>query len=122
MIGSPVVLSPDILVAMNKASLDKYLPLLGKKGLLLFDSSLTRLNGARNGILSIGIPATKIASSLGNTKSANVVMLGALVGATGILRKSSIIALLDKPSKSSAKEFNMGSFLEGMRYIENKKS
>jgi len=125
MIGSPVVLSPDILVAMNKASLDKFLPRVRKKGLVFFDSSLSRLNGIKSDILSIGIPATKIASSLDGTKSANMVMLGALIAETGILKKSSITALFDKHSKSSGKEgpkINAASFLEGISYIENKKS
>src|SRR4030066_1544991 len=40
MIGSPVILNPDILIAMNSASLERFQPQLKKRGLLLFDSSL----------------------------------------------------------------------------------
>jgi hypothetical protein len=46
MIGSPVVLTPDILIAMNLASIERFSHQL-KKGLLFFDSSL--ISGAPSG-------------------------------------------------------------------------
>ncbi len=122
MIGSPVVLHPDILVAMNRASLAKFQPRLKQGGLLLYDCSLVQRPDFRNDIQTVAVPATKIASAIGNTKSANMVMLGALVARTGIMKKSSIVKIFENPSGSlgnTGSKINTNSILEGIKYIEN---
>jgi 2-oxoglutarate ferredoxin oxidoreductase subunit gamma len=122
MIGSPVVLHPDILVAMNGASAEKFQPRLKQEGLMLYDSSLIRKFEFRGDIVAVSVPATKIASSMGNTKSANMVMLGALVARTGIMKKSSIMKIFENPSGSlgnTGSKINTNSILEGIKYIEN---
>jgi len=125
MIGSPVVLTPDILIVMNRASLERFQPELKKKGLLLFDSSLINGIAFRDNITPVGIPATKLADSLGNTKVANMVMLGGLIAATAILKKTTLDKLFSSSSASAhnkAAEINKNSILEGIKYLENKKS
>ena len=125
MIGSPVVLSADILVIMNKASLDKFQQRLTRSGLLLYDSSLIRDPVIRKGAAAIAVPATEIASSAGNTKSANMVMLGALIAKTALLHKSSILKIVEGPSKSpggNGIKVNTNSVLKGIQYIEDTKS
>lgn len=122
MIGSPVVLSPDILVAMNKASFDKFQPLLRRKGLLFYDSSLVLKNATRKDITPVPVPATQIASSEGNTKSANMVMLGALVARSGILDRASVLGLFADPKDTSVgANTNRRALIRGMTYIEDKK-
>src|SRR5512143_4006748 len=69
MIGSPVVYNPDILVMMNSKSLCKFQPRLKRKGVLIYDSSLIGSRELRDDIEPVSVPATKIASSLGSTKS-----------------------------------------------------
>ena len=125
MIGSPVVFNPDILIVMNKASLDKFQTRLIKRGLLFLDSSLIINPDLRKEIKVVGVPATKIAGSLGNTKSANMVMLGALIAGTGILKKSSIVKIFKNRSAkigNTGADINLKSFLEGIKYIEHTKS
>lgn len=125
MIGSPVVFSPDILIVMNKASLDKFQNMLIKRGLMFLDSSLIINPDLRKEIKVVRVPATKIAGLLGNTKSANMVMLGALIARTGILKKSSIVDIFkDRSAKmgNTGADINMNSFLEGIKYIEDTKS
>jgi 2-oxoglutarate ferredoxin oxidoreductase subunit gamma len=122
MIGSPVVLHPDMLVAMNRASLEKFQPRLKQGGLILYDSSLVRKPGLRGDVEVVAVPATKMASAIGNTKSANMVMVGALVARTGIVKKSSIVKIFDNPSGSmgnTGSKINTNSILEGIKYIEN---
>jgi 2-oxoglutarate ferredoxin oxidoreductase subunit gamma len=122
MIGSPVVLHPDILVAMNRASLEKFQSRLKQGGLLLFDSSLCRKPALRGDVDAVSVPATKIASAMGYTKSANMVMVGALVARTGIVNKSSIVKIFENPSGSMGNtglKVNTNSILEGIKYIEN---
>ena len=125
MIGSPVVLNPDILIAMNRASLERFQPELKKKGLLFFDSSLIKGIALRDNIVPFGIPATKIADSMGNTKAANMVMFGGLIAATAILKKTTLDKLFSASQSSAenkAAEINKNSILEGIKYFENKKS
>jgi 2-oxoglutarate ferredoxin oxidoreductase subunit gamma len=124
MIGSPVVLNPDILVTMNKASLDKFQARLKKRGLLFYDLSLIRDPKLRDDVRAVAVPATEIASSAGNMKSANMVMLGAVLAETGVLRKSSILKVIEGPSKSSGGNgirMNTNSMLKGIQYIEDTK-
>jgi len=125
MIGSPVILNPDILIAMNSAAIERFQPRLKKKGLLLFDSSLMNGVALRDNIMPVGIPATKIADAAGDVKAANMVMLGALIAATDILKKSSfdrLYSFTHVPAKYRAVEINKNAIMEGIKYLENKKS
>jgi Pyruvate/2-oxoacid:ferredoxin oxidoreductase gamma subunit len=72
----------------------------------------------------VGIPATKIAGFLGSTRAANMVMLGALIAETAIVKKSSLDKLFARTHASGNKgaDLNNASILEGMKYLENKKS
>ncbi|GAB4491545.1 MAG: 2-oxoacid:acceptor oxidoreductase family protein [Thermodesulfovibrionales bacterium] len=122
MIGSPVVLHPDILVTMNSASLDRFQPMLKKRGLLLYDSSLIREPMLRKDIRSVGVPATGIAGEAGSTKSANMVMLGAFIALTGILDRTAVMAMFEKGAggtNASAAQLNRILFTKGAGFIED---
>jgi 2-oxoglutarate ferredoxin oxidoreductase subunit gamma len=84
-ISSPVIDKPDTLIAMNKASLEKFGPLVKKDGLVIINSSLVdqapKLNDS---IEIIRLPADKIAHELGSTKVANMVALGAYLQKCGL--------------------------------------
>ncbi len=125
LIGSPIVTSPDILITMSGASLNKFLPRLKQKGLLLFDSSLIMDGRNRTDVENIGVPATDISSGIGNTKSANMVLLGALVGYTGLLTEMAVFAALERSlhgNKEKGVAANKKALVEGMKFIEDKKS
>ncbi len=122
MIGSPVVMIPDILIVMNRASLDRFRPSLRKKGMLFYDSSLITEKLAKKDIIAVPVPSTNIAGDMGNPKSANMVMLGAFIAKTGILRKTSIISIFDDatdPRKIEAFRANKELVRKGIDYIEN---
>lgn len=125
MIGSPVVLNPDVLIAMNSASLEKFQHTIRKKGILFFDASFAQKTRFRKDIELIPVPATRIASLTGSTRSANMVMLGAFVARTSLIKTSSAIKIFENRSefvKNSNGRTNINSILEGIKYIENKKS
>jgi 2-oxoisovalerate ferredoxin oxidoreductase beta subunit len=94
-VGSPVVSFPSVLVAMNRPSLEKFEKDVQEGGLIIYDSSLIDIKPSRSDVEIIDIPATKIADELGNTRIANMVILGALVGYTNILHKDTLIATLN---------------------------
>jgi 2-oxoglutarate ferredoxin oxidoreductase subunit gamma len=123
LIASPVVKNPDILVVMNDQSLKKFQLGLKQKGILLFDSSLIKNPEHRQDIEVIGVPATNIAGTIGNTKSANMVLLGALIGRTKLLKEQSALEAIED-SLDHRKEviaMNRKAVREGMHFLEDKK-
>jgi 2-oxoglutarate ferredoxin oxidoreductase subunit gamma len=84
-IGSPVVDNPTALVAMNLPSLDRFEKTVAETGTILVNSSLIARPAERKDVRVLNVPANDIAASLGNSRAANMVALGAIVKATGIV-------------------------------------
>lgn len=84
-IGSPIVDKPDVLVAMNLPSLEKYYSETEKDGFVIYDSSLVTKNDLRDDIVTVGIPATKLASDNGLDGLANMIILGKVIKQTQVL-------------------------------------
>jgi 2-oxoglutarate ferredoxin oxidoreductase subunit gamma len=123
LIGSPVVTIPDMLIVMNEASANKFMPRLKEGGLFLFDSSLVKEPVLRTDVENVGVPAVEISSRIGNTKSANMVLLGAFIAKTGILNARSVAEAIDSSMpdrKKKVVEVNQKAILEGVKFIENK--
>lgn len=73
-IASPLSPLLDSMIVMNQASLDTFLPRLADGGLLLLNTSLCV---PPPGTEAVAVRATEMADRLGNTRAANMVMLGA---------------------------------------------
>ena len=84
-IGSPIVDKPDILIAMNLPSLEKYLFETEKGGYIVYDSSLISKDVERADVSIFGIPATKLASDNGLNGLANMIIMGKAIKETGVL-------------------------------------
>jgi 2-oxoisovalerate ferredoxin oxidoreductase beta subunit len=92
---SPDVAEPHVLVAFNAPSLARFGPTVRKGGFAVWDRSVVRDVPALDpSVRRIAVPATEIARELGQPLAKNVVALGALVGATGLLPPDSILAAL----------------------------
>ena len=76
-IGSPVITAPDILIAMNKPSLEKFENAVLPGGLIVLDSFLIDKKVARDDVDTVYIPAKQLAGETGNENLGNMVMLGA---------------------------------------------
>ncbi len=111
-IPSPVIETADTLLALNEQSLLKFESLLNPGGLLVMNSSLIKTGQKRKDITVISIPASNIAYDLGNTKVANIVMLGLYNKAKGLLDNDKII----KNIQGSLAEFNIKAFDLGYNY------
>lgn len=108
-ISSPVVSRPDIIIAMNKPSLEKFLPNLKKGGLVIYNSSLISDFTERPDAIYYAIPANKIAEEAGNVKASNVVLGEILLSLTNILQPSSFTSGMRKvlPEKEKLINLNM---------------
>jgi len=94
LIGAPIVVESDILVAFNKPSLVKFEPEVRPGGTIFYDSSLIDVPPQRGDIVAVAVPATKLADELGNTKAANMVMFGAMVARTGLFTEEQVCRCL----------------------------
>lgn len=83
-IGSPLVVNPDLLIAMNLPSFEKFGPNVKEGGTLIYDSSLIPAKSERTDITVAGIPATEMASGAGLVGMANVIILGYVLKLTGL--------------------------------------
>lgn len=77
-IGSPVVNEPDVLIALNGPSLEKFAGLVKPGGLIIVDQTLVQQTPQREDVRFFAIPASEIASDLGNMAFATVILLGCL--------------------------------------------
>ncbi len=78
-IGSPIVDKPDVLIAMNAPSFDKYVNEVKPGGKIFVDSSLIDKKCERDDVEAYYIPATKIASDEKLTGLANMIMIGLFI-------------------------------------------
>ena len=84
-VGSPIVNNPDVLIAMNLPSLDKYEDAVVPGGKIFVDSALIERKVKRTDVDVYYIPATKLASDAGLTTLANMIITGKLVKETGVI-------------------------------------
>ena len=78
-VASPLVNMADVVIAMNRPSLDKFEPHVKPGGTLVINSSIIDRKAERTDINVVYCDANKIAESVGNPKGANVAILGALL-------------------------------------------
>lgn len=84
-IGSPIVESPDVLLAMNGPSLDRFEPRVARGGAVVVNSSLIARRPAREDVTVVALPANDLARELGEPRAANMVALGAVVRTLAVL-------------------------------------
>jgi 2-oxoglutarate ferredoxin oxidoreductase subunit gamma len=95
-IGSPLVKRPKVAVVFNNPSFERYEPLVAQDGLLVANISLIARTSRRSDVTELGVPATQIASQLGDTRMTNMVLLGAALTAWPVLPLDAIRRALEK--------------------------
>lgn len=119
-IGSPLVLSPNALVVMNNPSYDKFIATVEPGGVAVIDSTLVDRTTDRDDITAVYVPATRLAKDAGFPKLANLIMLGALIKATGFAGLDTLnkaIAKCVPASKPELLELNMKAVAIGMEAV-----
>jgi len=99
-IDSPLVTTPDVLVAMNEPSLHKFAAGVRPGGWILYNGDALPPDSAPKGVQVLALPFTRIADDLGDPRAANMVMLGALLEIARDLPESCVLAALSRLVKS----------------------
>ncbi len=94
LIGSPVVPTPNVMVAMNRPSLEKFEPKIRPGGFLLINRTLIEVPHKRRDIEAVYLDITGIAAKIGNPRLANVVALGGLIARVPIVTHDAAVAAL----------------------------
>ncbi len=84
-IASPVASSPDCAVIMNNPSLIRFVNVVRPGGIILVNSSLVQAPIKREDLTVVSLPVNALAHEMGEDRSANVVMVGALLQASGVI-------------------------------------
>ena len=81
-VGSPIITNPDVLIAMNKPSLLKFVDAVVPGGKIFIDSTLIDAKVERTDVEVYYIPATQMAKDAGMPTLSNMVLLGHVMGHT----------------------------------------
>ena len=102
-IGSPLVTNPDVLVAMNRPSLEKFVNSVVPGGTILVDSSTVDIKVERTDVTVYYVPATNLADKNGLKGLANMILLGQLYKEMKFISKESLDKGLQKciPAKKA---------------------
>jgi 2-oxoglutarate ferredoxin oxidoreductase subunit gamma len=95
-IASPVVVEPTAAIVMNRPSFDKFKNAVQPGGVLIVNASLIPDEDIRGDVEVYRIPANDEARELGSDRIANMVCLGALLGAREIVKVETVIEVLPK--------------------------
>ncbi len=95
-IGSPIIDSPDVLIAMNLPSLDKFEKTVRAGGTIILDSTLIDRKVQRTDVEVIYLPATRLANENNCPTLANMIIVGKLLKVVGEYDENSIELALNK--------------------------
>ena len=82
-VGSPIITNPDVLVAMNLPSLQKFVDTVVPGGKIFIDSTLIDAKVERADVEVFYIPATQLAKDAGFATLSNMVLTGKVMKETG---------------------------------------
>jgi 2-oxoisovalerate ferredoxin oxidoreductase beta subunit len=99
-IDSPLVSRPNVLIALNEPSLSKFLPAVEPGGWVLYNGKSLPGGVTRQDVTFIVEPFTELAEGAGYSHAGNILMLGALVEASGLLDEKWIDHALQRLVKS----------------------
>ena len=95
-IASPIASVPDYLAIMNAPSLEKFQNMLKKHGDCLVNTSLVQKDSIRKDIEIYKLSVSEMAENLGDIRCANMIMLGAFLKVSGLVKPESILGVLEK--------------------------
>ena len=119
---SPLTKKCDNLICMNEQAYKKFAGDLKAGGLLVLNSSRIKTEETRDDVKVISVPVDDIALELGNVRVANIVLIGALIGASGIVSKEIFVKSLEekfKAKKPEVLQMNILALEKGIEFGKN---
>jgi 2-oxoglutarate ferredoxin oxidoreductase subunit gamma len=111
----------DVLVAMSEEAYTRFVPELRPHGTLLFEQDLVSLAPRRTDIETFGIPATRLAEELGRKFVLNLVMVGFLIGVTGLLAPEAVRKSIADSVPKGTEALNTAAFDKGLEFALSQK-
>ena len=118
-VGSPIITNPDVLIALNLPSLQKFIGDVVPGGQVYVDSALIGEKVERTDVQVFYIPVTQMAKDEGIPTLANVIMLGHVLENHPELDFAGTDAVVNKlvpPKKAALIELNMKALTLGKEY------
>ena len=118
-VGSPIITNPDVLVAMNLPSLQKFVDAVVPGGQIYVDSALIDAKVERTDVEVFYIPATQMAKDAGMATLANMILVGSLLENHPELDFNGTDAVVNKlvpPKKAALIDLNMKALTLGKEY------
>ncbi|MBR2715758.1 MAG: 2-oxoacid:acceptor oxidoreductase family protein [Ruminococcus sp.] len=109
-VGSPIVSKPDVLVALNLPSLDRFEKDVKPGGFIFADSTLIERKVERDDVNVFYIPATQLASDNGIPSLANMIVMGKMLKEIGDYSNEGIengLAKVISAKRADMKELNV---------------
>lgn len=119
-VGSPVFAHPTELIALNEPSLEKFEAGVVSGGQVFINSDVVTAKVSRSDLTAYYIPCNTIADEIGNPKVSNMVMLGAYVAGTGILKPETIEQMIQEMFTGAKAKFvplNIEAFRRGCQCV-----
>jgi len=116
-IASPIVSYPDVLVALNQPSIDKFAPSIRPGGLLVINTNMCPHGCKRTDINIIAAPMNDISIEIGSMRVLNMLAIGIVIGKTGIIKYETMEAYLTaflKAKDPGLLEQNLSAIKRGM--------
>ncbi|MDR0446535.1 MAG: 2-oxoacid:acceptor oxidoreductase family protein [Oscillospiraceae bacterium] len=117
-VSSPLIYEADCLIAMNLPSLIKFESLVKPGGVMLLNSSIITQKATRDDIRVFYVPTIDIARELGSPRSANMVMLGAAVRATEVVKQETIERVMREKAFTGKKAETIPANIKAFEYFK----
>ena len=115
-IDFPQVTIPDIVVVMSQRAYDLFSRQVAKGGLIFYDSQFIVPHRQRG---MVEVPATEMAlRNVEEKRVANVILLAAVVGQTGIVSQGALLRAIDESVKGKFLELNRKAAALGFHWKE----
>jgi len=119
LIGSPIVTKPNVLIAFNQPSLDRFVGDVKSGGIVIVNSSLCDKKVEREDVQVYYVPMNAMATEMGNDRALNMIALGTAVGATAVVQVEAVQAAFMKKfgHKPGVVESNMQAVVRGIQAV-----
>ena len=120
-VGSPVFARPSELIVLNLPSLLKFQDDVQPGGMIFVNSSVIEEKVERLDVTTSYVPCSEIAEKVGNPKASNMVMLGAYVAGTKVLKAETIEKMIQEMFTGAKAKFvplNIEAFRRGMACVQ----